>query len=467
MTVMNNSNKLVATLLSALALLSVTNASSSISGNPQGCVSSVDSSIDYFPDKVSPQYSQYWTIEYANTYKILKNTNANTSYLLYLCGTTPPSNLATNFSATIPIPVNNVGISETPEIEYLQQLGKLNDVSVFLSDPSYVAAPCFSAMIQNGSVLVLQGSALQSPSKITNAMNASKFANMVTFTSPFSPVAFPNNVIVSEYAETTNQAIFEWLKFYSAFFNLEALANQVTQAASERWNCVAAEAGTVASDAAKPVVLWAYYSDYCSGWTVADCSGGSTSNYYCQYAAACHVDMLTSTAGSITACGSRFMTTEELVAFGKNASYWFYVSNNWGAVYGNFSAQLNTMNSVYHNQVFDYQGSGANAWFEERYAEYYDVLQDFCAVVGRGPTLGHNAWFRNVFTQPVGQPQPCNKNMPFNNANCANLHNSSSSSSNNGTTPTTTSTSDAAMRSMVNLLSTALVVMAVSLLTAV
>jgi hypothetical protein len=70
------------------------------------------------------------------------------------------------------------------------------------------------------------------------------------------------------------------------------------------------------------------------------------------------------------------------------------------------------MKSVRSQQVYDYQLSGPNAWYQDRNAEYYNVLHDFCVTVGTVSLRldREDAWFRNVFKQSIGTPGECGDN---------------------------------------------------------
>jgi hypothetical protein len=396
----------------------------SCSAQDRGCITGdVDPAVDYFPDKVNATKSKNWSVFYNSTYKIVRNLATGSSYLLYQCGSQPPANELDMHDGVIEIPVSNVGVQETVSIPYLEQIGKLDEIVIFLTDPMFISSPCFKKRVDTGLVLVSADfdvqTALVEKSKQTEEQDlATLLAGMVAFVSPFSSVPFQYSVNVSAYTETTNAAIFEWVKFYSTFFNEEAMANQVVAAATDRFQCVAENAGRIETDSmtAKPVVLWAYYSDYCQGWDIAQCP-----NYYCEFASSCSVEILNSTKGSIEACGGfTFMTTEEVIELGKDADYFFYNADNWNATYGLFGEQLKKgLKSVQNNQVYDYLGAGANAWFEERYASYYDVLQDFCSVVGTTRALPPGrGWFRNTATEPVGVAGVCkngtNSILPYN-----------------------------------------------------
>jgi ABC-type Fe3+-hydroxamate transport system substrate-binding protein len=365
---------------------------------------------DYFPIKVVPTKAKYFSVQYFNTYKVVSNLAANTSYLLYLCNSTIPSSVNQSaYDAVLEIPLSRVGISETSMITFLEQIGMLSAVKLFLTGRDYIASPCFNDLVKSGSVVLMETAF---PSG-TYSSAPYQPLDLVTFGSPYDNATLIKTFLtVSEFMETTNRGVFEWVEYFAAFFNKEAEAMAVTQAANNQWNCVAKAAATKTADGPKPKVLWGYYSYYCNGWTVATCP-----NYYCEYANACSANLTTVTPdfGSISACGSKFLTTAEFVQVGKDADYWFYVAPDWNVTFPTYASQLATMKSVQTKKVFDYQGSGPNAWFEERIGEYYDVLQDFCQTVGTAPALNRPNWFRNVFSEPIGSLGVCSKQpvLPF------------------------------------------------------
>jgi iron complex transport system substrate-binding protein len=86
--------------------------------NPLSCLTSVDPDVDYFPDKVEPLDSVFWSIEYANTYKILSNKFVNETYLLYQCGSEPPADqLDGRHAEVVQIPLlEGVAITQTTMI---------------------------------------------------------------------------------------------------------------------------------------------------------------------------------------------------------------------------------------------------------------------------------------------------------------------------------------------------------------
>jgi iron complex transport system substrate-binding protein len=392
--------------------------------NPTECLASpLDPSLDFFPHKVEAEISEWWTIEYRNTYKIVNNLESQTTYVLYPCGADPPaldSNSSLNVTAYIPIPLKSVGVMETPTITYLEQINTLDSVEYFLTEVGYISSPCFLARVEAGFVTVpippeagvvdpVTGEVLEPPGAPETPLNGT-----VAFGGSWDTPAFFQTIVpVSEWMEQTNQGIFEWVKFYAAFYNREELANQVFAAARQEWDCISLAASSVQTDAEPPQVLWAYYNEYCGGWDVGSCP-----NYYCEYATACSSRLVDSTLVNGTVysavCGAYYLSTEELVQLGQDADYFFFPAPYWNTTYATFGEQLDRLKSVQNRRVYDYQGSGEDAWFQERFAEYYDVLEDYCRVVGKSASGGgpHSSgtggrWFRNVFTEPVGDAGEC------------------------------------------------------------
>jgi iron complex transport system substrate-binding protein len=372
-----------------------------------GCLTNVDPDTDYFFTKVTPLASKFWSVEYFNTYKIVTNIKEEETYLLYQCGTEPPQDEIESgkYNAIVQIPVSSVGIDVTPAIPFLEQLGKVDSIVAFTSDVSYISSPCLIQSIEEGNVVVLQSrDALDnftaapdsSEDTLTKLQSAIGFISYYNLAPPFN-----TSVKISEYAEKTNAAIFEWIKYYSVFFNLEEKANEIFQVTEVRWGCVAESATRSQTDNPdKPTVLWAAYSAYCDGWDIGKCP-----NYYCEYATQCSATILNSTIeGNFSeVCRASYFSIDQLVEIGKDADYFIYPGTDWNETYTLFKEQLDTIKAVQNEKVYDYQGSGGNAWFEQRFVEYFAVLQDFCSVVGTVPTFANRTYFRNTMDgSPIG-----------------------------------------------------------------
>jgi ABC-type Fe3+-hydroxamate transport system substrate-binding protein len=372
---------------------------------PLECLTSVDPDTDYFVHKVEPVDSKLWNISYHNTYKIISSDPSFSSYLLYYCGSTPPEEeLDGRHAAVVEIPIKTIAVGHNPAVASLEELGiQGKDISYLFTDPVSVYSPCLLESIANGETTVAASIEEQDVIVVQEADNPS----MVSFISPFQFTLLPS-VLIDDFFEESNLEIYEWVKFYSAFFNLEERANQVFEAAQNQFECVANAARiTEAYLPTTPVILWASFSLFCGGWDVILCP-----DYNCELVEACSVELLSSSGGSILGCGGfdeakPLLTTAEFVEFGRNADIWIFPESNWDAVYESLGNDLAEMAAVQNQQVFDIQKKGEIAWTEERYARYYDVVQDICAVAGTTREFSEGGWLRNVFTDPVESAGVC------------------------------------------------------------
>jgi iron complex transport system substrate-binding protein len=385
-------------LLCACALLFL-QATVVTAGNPTACLaaSEVVDGTDYFPDKAVVDDATQWTVEYFDTYKIVVNVPANERYLLYQCGTVNDTATLldgmqdTDFAAIVPIPLTEVGLLYTTMVPFMELLGLRTSISAILSgSAAYVSSPCVQVLVSDGTIEDVPY--MDPPDVNATNVTAVEIAVEVAFVGQYGDSPEVASAIrVSETAEATNMAVLEWIKFYSLFFNLEAKANELYSQAKDRQLCVEGNAVVATSDMADadlPTVLWGQYSDYCGGWEIAR---NCPDNYYCQMAASCSANLLWSEEGSHTnpelCFDGVYMTTEEFVAFGSQAEYFIYVGPGWEETMAMFGTELSEFVSVKSQQVYDYQGLGPNAWFEQRLVEpgtcdCFKLLQKlvFCGV---------------------------------------------------------------------------------------
>jgi iron complex transport system substrate-binding protein len=349
--------KFCSTLILAAGFLAVVSAA-----NPSGCLNEVVEGTDYFEDKVEPVESVQWSIEYNNTYKIVTNIAANETYLLYQCGTNPPTDQLDGRHATVvPIPFTAAGIVYTTMVPFLELLGLRNKISTYLGNTKYVSSPCLRELIDDENVI-----------EVLNTSNETNYEgvpeDLPAFIGNSGNVLLENSIRISVTEEITNLAVYEWIKYYSVFFNLEDKANEIFEETQSQYECVESNAGIIETDMQnEPVVLWGSYSNYCDqGWSVASCP-----EYYCEFATACSATMLSSKEGSIKSdkCGGNYMTTEEFVAFGKDADVWIYPGGDANDVLAQFEEELKDFVSVKNKKVYDTSASGISSWFEYRLAE--------------------------------------------------------------------------------------------------
>lgn len=226
---------------------------------------------DFFPHKVSPEYSQHWDISYHGSYKVLTNKKANNSYLLYQCGTEPPAGAEQTYTKVLAIPPqaqNGVNLVSTPMIAYLELLGLRTDIAGYIGSEQFISSPCLRELIDSGEVGIASDGT-------SNSLEAGGVpADAITLVNGWTADIAPENTIVmQEYEEKSWLGTMEWIKAYAAIFNLEAKANEVFEEATCRFEEIEMNVASATADMRQvPKVLWAYYSDYCGGWDVAEVS---------------------------------------------------------------------------------------------------------------------------------------------------------------------------------------------------
>ena len=336
--------------------------------NRRGCVNAANfpDDHDFFPFKVSETESEFWDIEYRNTYKLLRNEIVDEYYVLYQCGTEPPAaeDLPENTAAVLSVPLQNgVGLTSTTMIPFLELLGLRTEIKAWFGFPGFISSPCLNEMVDDGTVTVVNPT--------SNATAAAELEGIVTFSNGFTDLSlYENNVIIREYSESSVEGGFEWIKFFSAFFNEEAEANRIFDETRDRYECTTGNSEQVVGktgEIIRPTVAWAYFVNFSGtiGFDVAECP-----NYYCEYASRCSADILWSREGSVDYFGSPIMTIDEFVDFAKDAEHWIFPASNWDEAFAAYGDQLSQLASVQAQQVYDTSKQGLNAWFEQRIAEH-------------------------------------------------------------------------------------------------
>ncbi|KAI9003472.1 hypothetical protein DFJ74DRAFT_438770 [Hyaloraphidium curvatum] len=210
-----------------------------------------DPNADYFPNKVAPRIAQYLSVSYQKSYKILRNSLRNETYVLYMCNTPrPPRDTIPGVAANarlkyFEIPLSDVGCSSRTAVTYLERLG-LRPAIRYVSSTSIMTSPCLLKMAADGN--------LQSYPAQGNVSGID--ANFARGPGPAQTNASVEDISITLSAvwEDTPLQKFEWLLFISAFFNLESQATQTFRDVSEGYSCNAANVLKLADR--KPVVAW-------------------------------------------------------------------------------------------------------------------------------------------------------------------------------------------------------------------
>ncbi|OAQ24439.1 hypothetical protein K457DRAFT_838262 [Linnemannia elongata AG-77] len=219
----------------------------------QNCVTNYNPSdnVDYFPSKITVDNAALFKVRYANNYKVVTNTAGKKDFVLYQCGTTPPSaSQFANDTIFVSVPVQAVASLTTTSVAYIEMLGKRSALKV-VDTEGLVSSPCVQLGLEKGEIVGLEDA--------NKTLRAEQFkgANIV-FGSGFSVEngTETKTVGTSEVSDPGPLNRAEWLEFYSTFFNLEESAQKLTASINNNYNCFKSAANAKAT---KPIVAWSSY----------------------------------------------------------------------------------------------------------------------------------------------------------------------------------------------------------------
>jgi iron complex transport system substrate-binding protein len=227
----------------------------------EGCIpeGQFDASVDYFPEKVTLEYTENFSVEYFNHYKLVTvetpwpGATESMQYVLVQCGTPAPEGFVEE--QIIPVPVASIVTMSTSYLPFLDSLGLL-DRLVGLDDATYVYNPTVLQMAEEGKLAMLgYGSGVN----VEQALDLSPDLIM-TYGSGFPdydahPVLIQSGLKVAinaEWMDTSPLGRAEWGKFMAVFFNKEADSQVVFAETAQKYN----DLKTLAAGAeAKPSVF--------------------------------------------------------------------------------------------------------------------------------------------------------------------------------------------------------------------
>jgi cobalamin transport system substrate-binding protein len=355
---------------------------------PTSCVMGFDPQKDYFPEKVEPDYSKGWTVEYHNTYKVVNVTTPWPGatardafrYILYECGTPKPEGYGG--AEFIQIPAGNVialGTSYTPQLKELGVLDDLIGVDSFdfFNTPEVVDMIAAKKLIAvgSGSSVNVEAVLNADPSLIlTFGSGSPDYDAHPALIQAGAPV-----VVASDYVEQTPLGQAEWIKFTSMFYDKEATANEVFGEKADAYNKLV---GLTKDVSDKPLVLWNSYSSYSNNWFIPG-TESFAANYVRDAGGSLVLGDSPELQGNNNALPFDF---EAVYAAGQNADIWmpgvFGIKTLEDLVtqderYADFAA-------VKNDQVYNYDArenaNGGNDYFENGVANPQDVLADLITI---------------------------------------------------------------------------------------
>jgi iron complex transport system substrate-binding protein len=344
------------------------------------CPESYDPNQEYFPDKVSLDYAQGFSVEYHNHYKVVtvtqpwKNADTQFQYLLVQCGTPPPSGY--DQAQVIEVPVQRVvALSTThlPHFDLLKSVDALAGVDQF----QRVNTPSVRRKIDQGA---LEQFTVGQTLDLERLVAAQPDLVMAFATSPADTEAHGRLrqagipvVVVAEYLEATPLAQAEWLKFTALFLNQEAQAQDTFAAIAQEYEALVDLAASVTE---RPTVFTG--SSYNGTWYVP---GGES-----------HVPKLLRDAGAdylwadVPQAGSLPLDFEAVYDRAATADFWVNLDANWQTRqdaladdprYGQFQAWQ--ADRVFNNNRRT-NGQGGNDYWESGIVNPHRVLADLIAI---------------------------------------------------------------------------------------
>ncbi|MCX6048328.1 MAG: ABC transporter substrate-binding protein [Chloroflexi bacterium] len=236
-----------------------------------GCVTTYDAAVDYFPEKTKPAYTDGFSVEYHNNYKVVtvktpwQGAKESLQYALVQCGTPAPTDFKKE--QIIEVPVKRFVSMSTTYLPFLDEMNLL-DRLVGLDDTTYVnnekvaklAADGKLKMIGFGAKVNVEQALDLNPDLImTYAMGAAD-----SDAHPLLIEAGLKVVVNAEWLDTSPLGRAEWGKFLALFFNREASADAMFAKTATAYEKLAAQAASVKE---KPTVFTD--TDYQGTWYVA------------------------------------------------------------------------------------------------------------------------------------------------------------------------------------------------------
>ncbi|CAG8553985.1 17019_t:CDS:2, partial [Racocetra fulgida] len=327
--------------------------------SPGNCVQTFSSDVDYFPSKVTETFA------------------------LVQCGTPVPTGLPAG-TKVFNISLNNVAIMDTSVVPFLEALGLRSHITQLGS--SFVSSPCLQALISN--LTIISSSNMTLKSEQLSKVDA-VFDSMFNLTDP-------KTIGISAVSDPAPLNRAEWIKFYSAFFNLEDKANSIYNQISDNYNCLK----KLPSSSNPPTVAWVSYNapssfnNNTASWVIAD---------------APYKKILTENAGGIyfNTTPLMYSTSSSFLSAIANVDILIdesFIARDISEVYSNFNLNSNDAQYKFVKNSAIYREDGVTSpsdgrdWFESAVLFADGVLEDMMNVVNPNlPTKDYKrVWLRNV-----------------------------------------------------------------------
>jgi cobalamin transport system substrate-binding protein len=360
------------------------------------CVTTYDASVDYFPEKVTVEKAEGFSLVYHNNYKVItlktpwQDAEKPLTYVLVQCGTPIPESLVAP-TAVIEVPVKTVVSMFTSVLPALTNQGVLNRV-VAIDTSLYTFNETILQGVKDGKIAEVGGGGSGTDPNIEKLIDlqpdlilTQRFSAADT-TYPALEQAHLPVVIDADFLDSSPLGAAEWSKFASLFFNTEAAAEKGFAAVEGRYEKLADEAAKAEN---KPTVFAG--TPYSGTWYMP---GGKS--YLGQLLADAGADYLWADDGST---GSLTLDFETVFDKAVDADYWVNVNSFWGSLkdaeaedtrYTNFAAFKS--DQVYSNNARQ-NANGGSDYYEAGFANPDVILADLVKIFHPDLLPDHELYF--------------------------------------------------------------------------
>lgn len=329
----------------------------------EGCIGAFDPDVDYFPDKVGPEYAGGWSVTYHGHYKVLtlhnpwRGAEEKFQYLLVQCGAPVPEGYGE--IPTIEVPVRSVAALTSTVLPHLHGLGVLERL-VAVDRFDYINTMAVREMIDAGE-LHEAGTGTGVNTEILIDVDPEliitfAYGNLDYDTHPKLIEAGLPVALTAGYMESSPLGRTEWLKVTALFFNQEKRAEAVFGGIADRYAAMAELAAGVET---RPTVLVGIARR--ESWRVP---GGNS--YFARYVADAGGAYVW---GDDESTGSIPLSMENVFEVASDADIWLANTGSWSSAgdilaaderYGSLAAV--ERGSVYSNNAKVNEWGGNDYW---------------------------------------------------------------------------------------------------------
>lgn len=222
-----------------------------------GCVpsGSYEPDRDYFdtPAQIVPDFSdggtanvvvaQDFQVQYANNFKVLRNTMNNETTVLVLCGTPAPNaELFPDGTHFIEVPVEAYASTSTVQVGFLEVLGMLGRAKYM---PTFVTSACAQKLVLSCGVEILDF-----------YDGSQEFENATAVFLDRPDPSDPRSVTFDASTDPGPLNRAEWIVFLGTFFNLDRYASEIFLEIEDSYRRTKADAESTSTT---PLVAWISY----------------------------------------------------------------------------------------------------------------------------------------------------------------------------------------------------------------